>query len=147
MPARFRIYDDERKGGADRYFVIDSVPCSRLGCECRGHSPTRSALSMNGEPYHPQGIGQHVEIDSASWANACSKRFSNWGKRITLKELPPAAQHAALDFIADCLDKERGDDVRAFLSERPIHEDHLPALSEQPKLLRLLRTVLPKELR
>jgi hypothetical protein len=57
---------------------------------------------MNAEPYHPQGIGMHGELTSASWRAHQRTRFRGLGKRIALDGLPPEAFKAAVAFIANC---------------------------------------------
>jgi hypothetical protein len=140
MPARFRIYDDGGKGGADRYFVVDSRPYAHDA----PRGPWRGALSMNSEPYHPQGIGLHIELDVRDWGANLVSRFRRWGRRITLEALPPSAQYAALDFIADSLGDGPGDALREFLRGRAKYDDHVSSVLSNPRLCRTLRTILPR---
>lgn len=90
MRARFRVYDSGENG--DRYTVVDSKAVSGV----------RLYFGMNGQPYHPQGIGQHGEFTALTWRALAAVRFRNLGRRILVADLPPEARRAAEAFIRGC---------------------------------------------
>jgi hypothetical protein len=140
MPARFRIFDHP-EGGADRYFIVDSRPYSHS----YPRGPWRGAVSMNSQPYHPSyGIGLHIEMDARDWANAVSKRFRNWGKRVYLDDLPPETAHCCISFVRDCFDES--DPRHKTLSEFLQTSGRTPHIVSQacctPSAAKIIRTLL-----
>ena len=87
MGRRFRLYDN---GGAtiDRYTLLDTRA---------DPDGWRDYIAFNGEPYHPQGFGQHGEIQLTSHFS-----WRHVGRILPdLSTLSPDARRFALDFIAD----------------------------------------------
>lgn len=103
MPARFRIYDDGGKGGADRYFLVDSKPVPIAREQQHYYGPyVFHGISFNSIPFHPSyGIGLTVELNAKDWHACANIRFRNWGKRIAGNDLPPDGQKLVLQFMKD----------------------------------------------
>lgn len=91
MIERFRVYDTGEPG--DRYTIVDRLPVKIRGQNIRLY------LGMSARPFHPQGIGQHGELDETAWCALRDFRFRSLGKRIKLEDLPPEALRAAKQFI------------------------------------------------
>lgn len=88
MPAHFRLWDN---GGrtADRYTIMDARPYPPK--EYPG--PWRYGVNFSENPYHPQGVGMGVEMDSRDWAANFRDNFRSWGKRLkTVATLSPQAR-------------------------------------------------------
>jgi hypothetical protein len=84
MPKYVRVYDN---GGEsiDRYTVVFTGNYAGRNGEC-------SYLGMSGQPFHPQGVGQHGSsrdiIDARQgWAPAIGRKC-HLGKRIPFADLP-----------------------------------------------------------
>lgn len=79
-PAKLRIYDN---GGAsvDRYTVVFTGNYKGRGGRCH-------YLAMSGEPFHPQGFGQHGEHHTV----IDRPQYSHLGKPIGFDDLPADCQ-------------------------------------------------------
>ncbi len=88
IPKYVRVYDNGGSGcggSIDRYTVVFTGNYAGRNGEC-------SYLTMNGRPFHPQGVGQHGSSRSVidapqGWAPAMGRKC-HLGKRIPFVDLP-----------------------------------------------------------
>jgi hypothetical protein len=78
--ARVRIWDHPKT--ADRYTIL---PPRTAGDEWRGRGREWQGIAASAHPFHPQGIGMHIEAPAGS----------HLGKRLHWHELPADVQRFA----------------------------------------------------
>lgn len=88
VPRYVRCYDNGGRS-ADRYTVVFT-----------GRRGGGVYLTMNSEPFHPQGIGQHGAT-ARSWERIDRPTSGHLGKRIKFEELPRDCQVAVLNDYVD----------------------------------------------
>jgi hypothetical protein len=105
IPKWIRVYDNGEET-ADRYTVIFSHAQSFY---TKYYVPV---LAMSENPYHPQGVGMHLEYKTfgkdmimegnkpGQWPPAIGRK-GNLGKRIEFKELPEQCQRLVMDDYCD----------------------------------------------
>lgn len=90
-----RIYDAGTRV-ADRYTIIPP----RRAAEYREADGRMEAIAASGQPFHPQGFGQHVSAHPGP----------HLGKRIAWEDLPPDTQRFAREsfpeFCPDASEEE-----------------------------------------
>lgn len=91
--ARISCWDTPKY--VDRYAVVYLDTLNERGCV--------EILTMSGQPFHPQGVGQHttMRLSNAAYRG----RGGAFDKRICFADLPADCQRAVLDDIA--FDKEQ----------------------------------------
>ena len=93
-PRYVRCYDLGNDSSADRYTVCFTG-------NYRSHGNHFQYLAMSGEPFHPQGVGQHgsnedrIDVNKSGFAPAMGRKC-HLGKRIPFSELPVDCQRLVM---------------------------------------------------
>ena len=94
-PKRFVLLDNGGKT-ADRYSLFSAKPTTPTGFKGAAY---HAYIGFSENPYHPQGFGQHGEINEAQYAAHKRERFRALGKPVRFDSLPPQAQKFAKEFM------------------------------------------------
>lgn len=113
MPARFKIFTNDGQT-ADRYTVVDT-----RGEEING-ARYHFGVGFNSDPYSPQGIGMHFELNSRDFHAWRARRFNGDRRIRDCREMSLEARRCARNFLVDCGASE------GQIADLMLHEDAPP---------------------